>query len=198
EAWIGLNFDITQQIRAETASRESDRRLRLALEAGRMGTWEYDLVTGVVHWSPAIERMHGIPEGSFAGTFEAYQSDLHPDDRGWVLETVRKNVEQGVEHKLLYRIVRPDGAVRWLEAFGTFVHDSAGKPIRLMGVCSDVTERVESEEARNALRIQRILEGIGDSFAVYDRNWTVLFANQAATATAGLKPADIIGKTVFP
>jgi PAS domain S-box-containing protein len=197
EEWIGLNFDITDRLKAEASSRESERRLRLALEAGRMGTWEHDLTTGVVHWSPAVEQMHGLAVGSFPGTFEAYQSDLHPDDRDWVLAAVRKNIERGVEHQLLYRIVRPDGAVRWLEAFGTFVHDMGGKPIRLMGVCSDVTERVESEEARNALRIQRMLEGISDSFVVYDRNWTVLFANQAATTMLGLKPADIIGKNVW-
>ena len=197
EEWIGLNFDITDRLRAEASSRESERRLRLALEAGRMGTWEYDLVTGVVHWSPAIERMHGIPAGSFPGTFEASQADLHPDDRAWVLSTVEQNIQSGVEHQLLYRIIRPDGAVRWLEVFGTFVHGASGKPIRLMGVCSDVTERVESEEARNALRIQRMLEGISDSFGVYDRNWTVLFANEAATAMGGMKPADIIGKNLW-
>ncbi|MES1166196.1 MAG: PAS domain S-box protein [Verrucomicrobiota bacterium] len=197
EEWIGLNFDISDRVKAEASSRESERRLRLALEAGRMGTWEYDLATGRVHWSPAIERMHGIAVGSFPGTFEAYQSDIHPDDRAWVLAAVEQNIEQGVEHQLLYRIVRPDGAVRWLEAFGTFVHDGDGKPMRLMGVCSDVTERIENEEARNALRIQRMLEGISDSFGVYDRNWTVLFANQAATAMGGLKPADIIGKNLW-
>jgi PAS domain S-box-containing protein len=197
EEWIGFNQDISDRVRAEESSRESARRLRLALEAGRMGTWEYDLSTGVVQWSAAIERMHGIPVGSFAGTFEAYQSDLHPEDREWVLEKVRKNIERGTEHQLLYRIIRPDGAVRWLEAFGSFVHDAAGKPIRLIGVCSDVTERVESEEARNALRIQRMLEGISDAFAVYDSDWTVLFANQAGTAMMGLKPADVIGKKVW-
>jgi PAS domain S-box-containing protein len=197
EEWIGLNLDITDRLEAERAARDSDRRLRLALEAGRMGTWEYDLVTGVVHWSPQIERMHGLPEGSFPGTFEAYQADLHPDDRGRVLDTIQKNVARGLEHKLLYRIVRPDGAVRWLEAVGAFVHDAGGRPVRLMGVCSDVTERVETEEARNAVRIQRMLEGIGDSFAVYDHDWKVLFANRAATASAGLQPADVIGKNLW-
>ncbi|MFL5307430.1 MAG: PAS domain S-box protein [Polyangia bacterium] len=197
EEWIGLNFDVSARMKAEASSRESERRLRLALEAGRMGTWELDLTTGAVQWSPAIERMHGLAAGSFPGTFEAYEADLHPDDREWVLATVKQNIARGVEHQLLYRIIRPDGAVRWLEAFGTFVHDAAGKPIRLMGVCSDVTERIESEEARNALRIQRMLEGISDSFAVYDQTWTVLFANHAASALGGLKPADIIGKNLW-
>jgi PAS domain S-box-containing protein len=197
EEWIGFNLDISDRVLAEESARDTARRLRLALEAGRMGTWEYDLPTGAVRWSPAVERMHGIPIGSFAGTFEAYQADLHPEDRDWVLETVRRNIEQGAEHQLLYRIVRPDGVVRWLEAFGTFVQDANGKPIRLTGVCSDVTERVESEEARNALRIQRMLEGIGDAFAIYDSEWTILFANQAATSMIGLRPADVIGKKAW-
>ena len=95
EESIGLNFDISDRVKAEASSRESERRLRLALEAGRMGTWEFDLTTGVVHWSAAIERMHGIAAGSFPGTFEAYQADLHPDDRAWVLATVKQNIARG-------------------------------------------------------------------------------------------------------
>ena len=187
-----------RRLRAEEArNAENLRRLRLALEAGRLGTWEYDLAAGRVHWSPEIEAIHGIPPGSFDGSFEAYQRDIHPDDRAWVLEAIGRHVAEGREHRLVYRIVRPDGAIRWLEAFGTFVRDDAGAAVRLIGVCSDVTERIEAQEARAALRIQKMLEGIGDAFAVYDRNWITVFANQASTAAIGLAPADVIGKPIW-
>lgn len=80
-----------EEMLAESARQESadrQRRLELALEAGAMGTWEWRIAEGVVAWSPAIERMHGIPVGSFAGTFEAYQADMHPEDRARVLASV--------------------------------------------------------------------------------------------------------------
>ena len=90
------------------------------MEAGGLGTWDWDIPRGVVRWSVELERMHGLPEGTFAGTFEAYQRDIHPDDRERVLATIRQNLERRTDHQLLYRIVRPDGAVRWLEARGRF------------------------------------------------------------------------------
>ena len=195
--WIGLNLDISERVRTEEALRESERTLRLALDAGQMGTWEYDIPGGRVHWSPQIEQMHGIPVGTFDGTFESYQQDIHPDDRDWVLQAIARNLQQGTEHKLLYRIVRPDGAVRWLEAFGTFVRDTTGAPAKLIGVCSDVTERIEAQENKHALRIRRILEGISDSFSVYDQQWTVIFANDAGTAPLGMTPGQVIGKNLW-
>lgn len=60
-------------------------RLRMALQAGRMGTWEWHVQDGRVVWSPTLELIHGIPEGSFPGTLDAYQSDIHPEDRERVL-----------------------------------------------------------------------------------------------------------------
>jgi PAS domain S-box-containing protein len=212
EEWIGLNFDITARVRAQEQALEQQRRLHLALEAGQMGTWEYDVVAGKVAWSPAIERMHGIPVGSFEGTFDAYARDIHPDDRERVLSTVRNTLEGRRDHTLVYRIVRPDGAVRWLEAYGRLFCDDHGNPIRLDGVCRDVTERIEAEQAQTALAVeqaarheaersrdvvQRILAGITDSFAVYDREWRVVYANEANTASVGLKPQDVIGRVAW-
>lgn len=181
----------------EKALRDHEQRLRLALQAGRMGAWEYDLGAGRVHWSPEIERIHGIPVGSFDGTFEAYQRDIHPDDRERVLGAIAQNLSEARQHQLLYRIVRPDGAVRWLEAFGQFVFDGAGKPERLIGVCSDVSERVAAENSRDAVRIQRILEGISDPFTVYDENWKILFTNSAGSAYLGKKPDEVIGRNAW-
>jgi PAS domain S-box-containing protein len=143
--WFGTNTDIHDrklheaELRArEAALVDSQARLRLALDAGQMGDWEWRVREGKVIWSAAIEAMHGIPEGSFDGTFEAYQRDIHPEDRERVLLTSQQSLGQA-RHDLRYRIVRPDGAERWLEAHGRVLHDALG-PVRIVGVCSDVTE----------------------------------------------------------
>src|SRR5690606_36576449 len=127
---------------------DRQRRLELALEAGKMGTWEWLISENRVVWSPAIERMHGLPVGSFAGTFEAYQADIHPEDRIHVLSQVQRGLAERSEHDITYRIIRPDGAVRWLAAHARLVLDAWGAPSRLVGVCQDVTEQKEAEEAR--------------------------------------------------
>ncbi len=189
-------------------AREAEQRSRLALEAGRLGTWEWNIAGQKIHWSPAIERMHGIPEGSFDGTFEMYQSDIHPDDKARVLGSVSKLLESGeTNHHLLYRIVRPDGGVRWLEAFGTLTRDATGKPLVLRGVCGDVTDRIEREEQIRAanertkaseLRYRQILDSVQDMVFTKDKNLTVVYANKATCDYYGMTAEQLRGVTDVP
>ncbi|MEO6418842.1 MAG: ATP-binding protein, partial [Polyangiaceae bacterium] len=127
---------------------DEEARLRVAMDAGGMGSWEWDIVGERVSWSPSLEKIHGIPAGSFGGTFEDYQRDMHPDDRARVLPTIQQTLAERKEHRVSYRIIRPDGEVRWIEAWGKFVLDEAGVPVRLLGVCMDITERKVAEEKR--------------------------------------------------
>ena len=139
--------DVTERRRAEWAVRETEERLRLALKAGRLGAWEWRIATGEVIWSPTLEALHGVEPGSFPGTFDAFQRDIHPEDRDRVLDAVRQTVEGVREHHLEYRIIWPDGSIHWLEARGELFRDQAGRPLRLSGVCSDITERKRIEES---------------------------------------------------
>ena len=131
--------------RLDAASAEE--QLRLALEAGRMGTWEWSIGKGTVRWSHGLETIHGLAPGTFPGTFEAVQREVHPDDRERVADAIRRAVASGAPYRAEYRIVRADGAVRWVEGVGQAFHDANGQPSHMVGVCSDVTERKQSEEA---------------------------------------------------
>lgn len=127
---------------------QKDRRLRMALEAGRMGSWEWDLVSQRVFWSPELEAMHGLAPGTFEGTTEAYRADIHPDDLGHVLETVQHELASGAtQHRIEYRILRPDGQERWVEGRGLIERDPTGTPVRIHGICTDITERKLAEQA---------------------------------------------------
>jgi two-component system CheB/CheR fusion protein len=127
------------------AMREREDRLRLALDAGRMGSWEWDVRTNRLAWAPELEAIHGLAPGSFQGTLEAYAERIHPDDRVYVRAAM--TATDCDEQYLEYRIVRPDSATRWLESRGKLVRDPSGKPQRVVGVCMDITERKRSEEA---------------------------------------------------
>jgi len=147
------------QSEADEAASQSvfQERLRLALEAGEMGAWEYWIPEGRVLWSETLERIHGLEPGTFGGTFEAYQRDIHPEDRSLVFDTVSHTLS-GEPHRLRYRIIRPDGEIRWLEARGTLIRDGAGAPHRIVGICMDVTEREQAEEAMSAHRVELELQ----------------------------------------
>jgi PAS domain S-box-containing protein len=143
--------DITERKHAEEALRESEEQLRLALDAARMGAWDYDIQTGAVKWSNKLELIHGLLPGSFGGTFDDYQMDIHPDDRQQVIESLTRTIEHGEEHAIEYRIIRPDGATRWVEGKGQVIRDDGGRAIRLTGVCTDITERKQAEAERAQL-----------------------------------------------
>ncbi|HEX6262686.1 MAG TPA: PAS domain S-box protein [Actinomycetota bacterium] len=149
--FTGYVRDITERKQTEAALVEGERRLRHALEAGGMGAWEWDLGSGRVEWSASLERIHGLEKGSFAGTLEAFEADIHPDDRERVREAVDRALAGPDPYRIEYRIVRPDGSQRWLEAIGDVRRDSSGAPVRMHGVCMDVTDRREAEEIRTRL-----------------------------------------------
>jgi PAS domain S-box-containing protein len=136
-----------ERTRAEEKARLSEERLRFALDAASMGTWDWDLTTERVRWSANLERLHGLAPGTFDGTFAAYEREVHPDDRARVLAAARRAIESGAPYDVEYRIVAPDGSVRWVEGKGR-VESEDGRPVRMSGVCMMVTRRKEAELAR--------------------------------------------------
>ena len=94
-------------------------------------------------------ELHGLPPGTFDGTFASYEREIHPDDRERVLATARRAIEHGVPYEVEYRIVAPDGTIRWVEGKGRVEYED-GRPVRMAGVCMIVTRRKEAELARLA------------------------------------------------
>jgi PAS domain S-box-containing protein len=131
--------------------RTTRERLDVALAAGSMGTWEWEAQAGTVSWTPQLEAIHGLAPGTFAGTFEAYLADIHPDDTERVQRMIAESLS-GKEHNLEYRIIWPDGSLHWLGASGATIRDRDGTIIGLRGVCHDITARKMEEAERARLR----------------------------------------------
>jgi PAS domain S-box-containing protein len=133
--------------------RESEAKLVLSMEAGGLGSWEWDIEHERVFWSPQTERMHGLAEGTFSGTWKEFDSYIHPDDRERVEgEIARTLAERLPDFHIKYRFVRADGAVRWVEGFGRLRTNEAGGLLSLLGVSHDVTEREELLEGEQQAR----------------------------------------------
>lgn len=158
DALLGMVAGIGSQIgqfmeqkRAAEALRQSEEQLRLALEAANMGAWDYDVRTGAVKWSRSLEAIHGLAPGSFGGTFDDYLRDIHPEDRESVMESLARSVDHSAEHDIEYRIILPDGRVRWVEGKGEVIRDETGKAVHLTGVCMDISDRKSAEREREQL-----------------------------------------------
>jgi PAS domain S-box-containing protein len=138
--------DITDRRRMEEALREGEERLRLALEAGQMGAWDVDLATDHARWDRKEFSLLGLPEGSITPSADEFYRRVHPEDVASVEESVRRAVQEtgALEHE--FRVLRPDGEVRWLAAKGQVMNDRQGRPVRMVGVNFDVTDRKRTEE----------------------------------------------------
>src|SRR5690606_38464177 len=150
--------------------RASEERLRLALQAGRMGNWEWDIASGRMIWSAGLEQLHGIEPGTFPGTIEAFEKEIHPEDRARVRAEMEAALHSGDDYRAEYRIVTDGGELRWLEARGEIFRAADRKPARMVGVCVDVTERKNSVERlrESELRFRQLAENVQSVFWMAD------------------------------
>ena len=165
ELLIVVAEDVTARVQAEAALRESETRLQLAREAAGFGIWDWNMVDGQAIWSEEKWRQHGYEPRPGAAPQELWLASVHPDDRArleveWDVAVATPGQPFGSE----YRVVWPDGTVRWLLARGTIVRDAAGRPVRVVGLSMDVTASRETEAALRRLSSdleERVREEVG-------------------------------------
>jgi two-component system cell cycle sensor histidine kinase/response regulator CckA len=123
---------------------EEKERLRLAIAAARMGLWEWNIINGEVYWSG--ERIHGLAPDSFSGTLESYLDQILPEDRELVRSSLMKSAAEGSDHDIEYRTLSPDNRVHWVQGRGALIRNRMGKPVKMIGLCMDITARKQSEK----------------------------------------------------
>lgn len=143
----GVLRDVTAHRAAERMVRDNEERLRLALSAARMFFWDWNLRTGEVTWSEGLEQACRLPPGGFEGSVLAFLGLVHADDRPRVEAALAAALSGEANYDIEFRMVRGDGAPRWVVARATVLRDSAGQPLRMVGIDLDVTERKELERA---------------------------------------------------
>ena len=169
--WFGTNTDITERKQSEEALREKEERLRVALEAADLGTWDLDLTTDVATRSFRHDQIWGFTEPQQEWGLDIAMRHVVPEDRPLIEQAYARAMETGV----LYhenRVIWPDGSIHWIAATGRLQRDATGRPIRMVGVVADITERKRADEERERLlaEIQRRLTEVDTIFnGIVDR-----------------------------
>jgi len=139
-------YDITQRRQSDETLRQREERLRLALQAGQMATWDWHVASGRVEWNDQHYRMLGYEVGGVPPSYEAWVQRIHSEDRPATEARLRRSMEEGGTYATEFRVLWPDGTERWIEARGQFECDAEGHAVRSYGVMLDLTERKGAED----------------------------------------------------
>ena len=202
---MGVSQDITDRKRTEQTLRETEQRLEATLAASDVGTWTWDLPTGNVVADRNLARMFSISDEQAASSpFQSYLRAIHHDDRARVEAVVCSGIKnpQG-PYEADFRIVRPDGSIRWVTGRAKIELDLQGRAIRFPGVLIDITARKRAEEREHRLMADAVattakFRAVFDQTSVFagiiDLDGIVLEVNRLALDACGYTASDVIGK----
>jgi PAS domain S-box-containing protein len=154
-----LNAELEDRVRARTAELESstvqlvesERRRSMAIAAGKMGSWDWDWINGDWMWDAGQYRIFGVDPDRFEVTSANLQALLHPDDVDPLREAITRFKNGAQSYEAEFRIIRPDGEMRWCTSTAAATVDRDGRIVRVSGVTVDITERKRAEERQNLL-----------------------------------------------
>ncbi len=150
-AIVGASEEVGATRAAEQRAQDITEHFRAALDASALGTWRWDLPTGVTVWDERLEALFGLPPGGFDGTYDTYVSMLHPDDRAAVLATVDDAVRTKSRYRTEHRVVWPDGSIHWISGAGGVTVNDRGVVTGTVGCVLDVTEQLTEMHERERL-----------------------------------------------
>jgi PAS domain S-box-containing protein len=190
--------DITERKKAEDEIRRLNERFEMAQHAAGVGVWAWDVKAGPIEWTPEMFRLFGLNPQKDTASFERWTSLLHPEDR----EKAAAKIDEALKtHSFLnneYRVVRPDGQIIWINALGQGEYDDQNQPIRMTGICIDITERKRTENELRETRdyLENLLNYANAPIIVWDPQFRITRFNSAFERLTGLSSNDAVGKTL--
>jgi two-component system, cell cycle sensor histidine kinase and response regulator CckA len=179
----------------------AQERLRMAVRAGAVGVWDWDLQTDVVYFSPEWKRQIGYEDHEIGSVVGEWESRLHPDDVAHAKDSLRSFVDgpQRDVFQTEFRLRHRDGTYRWILSLASLTRDDAGRPARLLGCHVDITAQKTAQQALrdSEARLRDTLEALMEGCLVVDREWRYVFLNEAAILQARRPRASFLGRTMM-
>lgn len=177
---VCIGKDVTEQLAAAEALRTSEANLREAQRLAHVGSWELDLVSGVLRWSDEIYRIFELDRAAFGASYEAFLAVVHPDDRARIDATYRESLVTRRSYAATHRLLLPNGRVKHVHQRCQTHYAPDGAPLRSLGTVQDVT----AEHAAQ-LRLRRIMDAMGPFVGVLDLEGRLVEANQRPLDASG-------------
>jgi PAS domain S-box-containing protein len=181
---------------------ESEAKLKLALQVAKMGYWKYEISTNKVDWSDGHEKLFGIPIEQFSNTLDSVQSYVHPDDRNYGEENLKKAIENDIPFDNTYRVIYPNKEIHWLHSVGIIVKNDENIKTHVFGVTQDITENIEKENElviakerteKSEQRFKSLIENAPDGVVVINEDGEVIYGSPNAASLFGYKENEVLG-----
>ncbi len=193
EAELNVSLAVERE-KAALTIHESEEKLRLALDAAQMGTWDWDILSGELLWSDHCRSLYGLrPEESVS--YRRFIEAFQPEERERIKITVAEALEKDEFYEQEEKVSWPDGSVHWILSKGRVYRDDSGKPIRMSGVAYDITRRKQMEETlkRAKEEWERTFDSVPDLIAIIDSKHRLVRVNKAMAQRLGRTKEDLIG-----
>jgi Cu+-exporting ATPase len=155
-----LSAQVLERTAVEESLRISEQRLSLAIQAGKIGVWDWDVARNHLTWDASMYSLYGIRSEDFGGAYEAWRRTLHPQDRAFAEGEIQAALRGERDFRIEFRILRPDGTVRIMQSATEVIRDAGGRAIRMLGTNIDVTDlkRTEQELEQHRRHLERLVE----------------------------------------
>ena len=188
--YIGSCVDVTDLLRQQKALDEFEERVALAAEAAHLGVWEFDTVTERIWMSDKVRQLFQFPPVDEV-TYSEFQKRVHPDDRATRDRVMQLAIRTQGSYENEYRIMLPDGTIRWIGGRAQCVEDSKGKRTRLLGVSMDITERKQAEQL-----FYLATEASPTGTVLVDHEGRIVLVNARAEKLFGYTRDELIGQGI--
>lgn len=191
---VHIMADITERKLADEVLKRRESQLAESQRIAGIGSWERDLATNAVVWSKELFRIFGLDPERVAPSFEILMGLIVPEDRELQQKSVQEAIRENKPYNTDFRIMKPEGTTALIHSQGEVICDEAGKPVLLRGTAQDITERRQMEDALKAAvaraedekaRSDSIIAAIGDGISIQDRNFRILYENEAQKKMVG-------------
>ena len=201
--WNDHDVEIVQELAATVATELEHRalaaelqsstvRLDLGFAAADIGSFDWNLITNALHWDDRLMELFGYESESYVPHIDSFSVRLHPDDRERTEAAIARAIDGCGDYEADYRVVHPDGSVRWVAARGRVLCDPAGRPTRMLGAAYDTSDVHSAAE-----RLGRVLETMSTAFFTLDRNYRFTYLNAEAERLMGRRRDELIGEVIW-
>ena len=191
--------DVTKRRQSEDAMERNEERLKLAVDVGRIGVWDWDVVGNHVEWSDRVHDIHGIERGKFSGGVDEFAQLVYHEDRARVGEGIEAALKRDVPYDVEFRVMHANGTMHWVATTARVFRNDEGAPIRMLGATTDITERKKAE----SLLLQQwhsfdtALSNTPDFTYLFDIDGRFTYINRALLSLWQKTLAEAVGKNFF-